>query len=353
MRGRSHFAAGEKLRLLFCGRHFEHGIRLTRLELASERFECLSCDPEDVNVAVKDAHILLPFMCPITTDTISNAPHLQCIVQYGVGLEGVDIAEASRQGVYVSNTPCRGNAEATAEHAMYLLLSAFRRPHDASATFQAQSLGNPLVSQMYGKNIMIVGFGNVGSALLQRLVPFQPSSVTLVKASTWDANQICELEKLPIQVHTELQSSMQRHMPIADAIILCCPLNNSTRGLVDENFCASVKSGCVLVNVARGLMVKYSAISDALATEKIGFFASDVGCASAFDPDCTGLAEPFCPDDALALSPNTLFTPHNGGVADHSYANMAKIVADAARRIYVGQPPEIWINQPFEEYARR
>ncbi len=112
-------------------------------------------------------------------------------MQYGVGLEGVDIEEATRKCIIVSNIPSAlcGNAEATAEHAIYLTLSALRNPNISQKVFESGSLGNPLTRQILGKSVTIIGYGNVASRLLQRLIPFGPKDVTVMRRSMWDSKE--------------------------------------------------------------------------------------------------------------------------------------------------------------------
>jgi hypothetical protein len=133
------------------------------------------------NVCLKSYYHLQPFMIRLDKDTLAKSDHLRLIMQvvlalpptlshhhhhhrchchppqYGVGLEGVDIEEATRRHIAVSNIPSAqcGNAEATAEHAIYLTMSALRNPNVSKTVFEEGRLGNPLTRQILGKNVTV------------------------------------------------------------------------------------------------------------------------------------------------------------------------------------------------------
>ena len=344
------------MKVLFCGKHFPWAMRLTREELEGHPgIECSDCDPSELEERIADAHLVLPFMLKIDEGIISKGNHLRCVLQYGVGLDGVDISACTRRQIYVSNIPSAecGNAEATAEHAMYLMLSALRQPARAQATLEARKLGEPLVKQVFGRHVLLIGFGNVGSKLFQMLLPFLPSRITAVKRSPWAKETAEHLAQRAAVADVSLSCGTSHDMAScipangakADIVLVVCPLTEETRGMVDSSFISSfLNRSAVVVNVARGHVVDRQAILSALDSGHLSFFCSDVGCSPALPAAATGPAEPILPADPLAQHPQTLFTPHNGGVADVSYRNMARITAEVAKRIQAGEPPAVWIN---------
>lgn len=161
---------------------------------------------------------------------------------------------------------------------------------------------------------------------------------------------------------------MLEMLPELDIIIIAATLNNTTRGLVNVEFCKNVKDGAIVVNIARGQIVENESILSSLENGKvsilksncniltsgwlqIGFFASDVGCTiHASEQGLFSQSEPFPPTDPLAQHPNTLFTPHNGGIADVSYHNMAKIVAKTLLEVRSKKIPSVAVNGPFSGF---
>ena len=114
----------------------------------------------------------------------------------------------------------------------------------------------------------------------------------------------------------------------ADLVVLTCTLHAGTRGLVDAPFLAAMRPGAHLVNVARGGLLDYEAVRAALQAGTLGGLGTDVAW-----------REPWDPEDVVARHPRVVMTPHVAGVTDVSYATMARIVAEEARRHAQGQPP--------------
>ena len=121
-------------RVLFAGRHFQAAILYARRVLKERDIDTSQIEliqaltTEQLLDAAPRADVAVPFMERFDKHFIASAENLRLIMQYGVGLEGVDIQEATRRGVAVSNIPadCTGNAEATAEHALFLSMSLLR-----------------------------------------------------------------------------------------------------------------------------------------------------------------------------------------------------------------------------------
>ena len=85
------------MKVLFCGKHFPWAMRLTREELAAHpNIQCSDCEPSQLEQSIADAHVVLPFMTRLDEATISKGRELRCVLQYGVGLEGVGGAVCGR-----------------------------------------------------------------------------------------------------------------------------------------------------------------------------------------------------------------------------------------------------------------
>jgi D-3-phosphoglycerate dehydrogenase len=98
----------------------------------------------------------------------------------------------------------------------------------------------------------------------------------------------------------------------ADIVVLCCPLNDQTRGLVDAETLASMKPDAILINVARGPVVDAHAVLDALRSGRLGGAAMDVHD-----------RQPLAPDDPVFQSPRLLLTPHVAGITATSMRRMS------------------------------
>jgi phosphoglycerate dehydrogenase-like enzyme len=330
-------------RVVFAGRHFQAGLLYTRKvlkerEIDASRIKLIPAltTEELLNVA-PHAHVALPFMERFDQHFIASATNLRLIMQYGVGLEGIDIQEATRRGVAVSNIPAAstGNAEATAEHALLLSMSLLRYgTHELQRRFQAGELGGlPIPRTLYEKNVTVVGYGAVGSTLCRYLVTLG-ANVTAVRRQ-WP--KVAFDDDLPIQRTTLLQEAL----PTTDLLILACTMTRETRNLINKETIQLLPQGSLIVNVGRGPLVEHSAVLEALQSGAIGGFASDVGVGHPSKP-----SEPWDPKDSLSKHPNTIFTPHVGGYCDLSYGRMAEAVVDAIECVIRGEPPTVWVNGP-------
>jgi lactate dehydrogenase-like 2-hydroxyacid dehydrogenase len=285
--------------------------------------------------AAPHADVAIPFMQHFDKKFIDAASNLRLIMQFGVGLEGVDVDEATRQGICVSNIPAAetGNAEATAEHALLLSMCLLRRLHnDLPTRFHNQVLGGvPLPRALYKKRVCVVGYGSVGKVLC-RYLDVMGAEVTAVRRSPWPEPSQDE------PVGMIRSNSLEKVLPDTELLILACELNKSTWHLMDHYHFSLLPDDALVVNVGRGPLVEYHALLDALES-KLGGFASDVGTGHPEKP-----SEPWDPHDIISKHPNTLFTPHCGGYCDYSYKWMAPAVVDAIECVMAGEAPKVWVN---------
>jgi phosphoglycerate dehydrogenase-like enzyme len=329
--------------VLFCGMtdHFEMGCTLTAELFAKHhpaiQIDCVRCTAADVATQIVDAHVALPLLCQFDEGVIASAKNLRLVMQYGTGLNNVDIPACSARGIHVSRIPAEdsGNAEATADHALYLMLALFRRPRLLAETFRRGALGGPQVAlQAKGKRVLLVGFGSIGQAVHARLRPFG-CVVSAVRASGWTAAQRAAAPDLA-DCGTAPRDTL-RMCAEADVVILVCALTASNAGMVGREFVASLRPGALLVNVARGGLCEYQPLLDGLNSGQVGGFATDVGN-STRDGSWDGSAppEPFPPDDPLALHPAALFTAHRRVcrcVLPTDGAGRGRCVSAGARRL--------------------
>lgn len=174
----------------------------------------------------------------------------------------------------------------TAELAVGLTIASLRKFPEF---VRAQETGDWLYGRydaLADKTVLIVGFGSVGEALEQRLIPFE---VTIVKVALTARAGVSGFE------------SLAQLLPQADVVILTTPLTEQTRGLVNGDFIESMKPGALLVNVARGPVVN---TEDLLAAVKTGRIKAALDVT---DP------EPLPADHELWRTPGVFISPHVGG----------------------------------------
>ncbi len=216
-------------------------------------------------------------------------------------------------GVRLCNA--RGVHEAsTAELALALILASLRGiPGFVRAQDKGEWHGG-FRPALADRTVLIVGYGSIGAAVEDRLVPFELARVARVARSARTT------ERGPVHPLTELPSLL----PEADVVVLCTPLTEATRHLVDAGFLARMKDGALLVNVARGGVVDTEALLTELKSGRLTA-ALDVT-----DP------EPLPSDHPLWRAPGVLVTPHVGGPTSAFLPRAERLLRDQLRR-YVNQ----------------
>lgn len=326
-------------KVVFAGKHFHAALPFTRALLAERRLP-VELVHAPTRLEIQDelitADVAVPFMEHFDQELLENVSKLRLIQQFGVGLEGVDLQTATRCGICVSNIPAAntGNAQATAEHAIFLTISLLRSAtYHLPRRFQSGELGGlPIPRSLYRKNVTVIGYGSVGSKLCEYLI-CMGANVTAVRR-TWN-NSVLGNEKI-VQ-----STSLDEALPTADVVILACNLHADTWHFINKKTLSLVRDGVLVVNVGRGPLVEYNAIRKALESGKVGGFASDVGVGHSTKP-----SEPWDCHDELCQLQNVIFTPHVGGYTDYSYGTMAKNVVDAITNVMNGKPPSVWVNAP-------
>ncbi|XP_004499721.1 uncharacterized protein [Cicer arietinum] len=318
-------------RVLFCGPHFPASHQYTTEYLQNHSFIKVDVLPlEEVPKAISNYHVCIVKMMRLDSNIISRAVQMQLIMQYGVGLEGIDIDAATKHGIKVARIPSdvTGNAASCAEMAIYLMLGLLRKQNELQISIQQRKLGDPITDTLFGKTIFILGFGNIGMDLARRLKPFGVKVIATKRSwasyeqHTNELNDVDDLVDVKGS-HEDIYDFARK----ADIVVCCLTLNNETAGIINNNFISSMKKGGLLVNVARGRLLDYEAVVKHLKTGHLGGLGTDVAW-----------TEPFDPDDQILKFKNVIMTPHIAGVTEHSYRSMAKVVGDVVLQLHDGLP---------------
>lgn len=320
------------------------GYTFTAEALAGSGMAVVQCDRDAVPTEIADADLVVPLMTPLTRDTLQKAHKLKAVLQYGVGLEGVDLAAATELGIFVSNIPSgpSGNAASCAEMAIFLTLATLRNVKAMEAAIRGRQLGAPLGTMLQGKSVLILGWGHIAVELASRLQCFGVTLAAL-RRSEWGekaASAGAAAAEALLSDKGVWPRDTARLAGAADIVIVTCSQDASNRGMVGAGFLSSCKPGVRVVNVARGGLIDRAAALEGLETGKIAGMGLDV------HP-----WEPFDPDDPLAAHPAVYLTPHVAGVTEESYRAMAAVVASETRRLAAGQAPRVLVNS--EEAMRR
>ncbi|PIN23354.1 Glyoxylate/hydroxypyruvate reductase (D-isomer-specific 2-hydroxy acid dehydrogenase superfamily) [Handroanthus impetiginosus] len=317
-------------RVLFCGLDFPGSHNYTREFLESYPFLKVDIAPlDDVPNFIADYDICVVKMMKLNSDIIAKASKLKLIMQFGVGLEGVDTNAATKHGIKVARIPsdATGNATSCAEMAIYLMLGLLRKQHEMEASVRQKRLGEPTGDTLLGKTVFIMGFGNIGMHLAKRLRPFDVRILATKRSWPSSTQNSCIYHAS----HDDLVDEKGSHQDIlkfasrADIVVCCLVMNSETAGIVDKTFISSMKKGAHLINIARGGLLDYDAFFHHLKSGHLGGLGIDVAW-----------TEPFDPDDPILKFPNVIITPHVAGVTEHSYRTMAKILGNVALQFHEG-----------------
>jgi len=263
--------------------------------------------PEELKEVIKDYDALvIRSATKVTREVIEQAKKLKVIGRAGSGLDNVDIAAASKQGIVVMNTP-GGNTITTAEHAIALMLSLARSIPQATASMKAGKWEkNKFVGkELFNKKLGVVGIGQVGSIVADRALGLKMQVLAYDPFISPEA-----AEKLGVTMVTldELFAS-------ADFITVHTPLSKDTRGLINASAFDRMKQGVFIINCARGGIVSESDLLKSLNTGKVAGAALDV-----FEEEPTKIW--------TRGAPNVICTPHLGASTDEAQINVAVAIAE-------------------------
>lgn len=243
-----------------------------------------------------------------TPDLLAKATNMKVIGRAGVGIDNIDVAEATRKGVLVMNTP-GGNTVSTAQLAISLLCAAARRIPEADISMKQGKWERKkfMGLELKGKTLAIVGCGRIGQMVAQW-------------AQGFDMDVIGFDPALPKDVATDLGIQLMDLSDVwarADFVTLHTPLTPDTKDLVNDDSIAQMKDGVIIVNCARGGIVNEDALLTALNSGKVASAALDVYSA---EPPPESSRE-------LLQHPRLVCTPHLGASTEEAQVNVARDVA--------------------------
>ncbi len=292
------------------------------LKLLREKFE-VSVWPsehppsrEEIVEKAKNCQGLVTLLSdPIASDLIDQLPNLKVIAQYAVGYDNIDVEEATRRGIIVTNTP-GVLTETTADLAWSLIMATARRIVEADRYVRNGNWnvawGPELLlgADIYGATIGIIGMGRIGQAVARRAQGF---NMRVLYHSRSHNGHIAVLERLVGARAASLEILLRE----SDIVTIHVPLTPETQHLIDEKELRMMKTGSILINTSRGQVVNQDALHRALSTGQLGGAGLDV-----FEK------EPISKDSPLLRLPNIVLVPHIGSASRNTRATMATMCAE-------------------------
>jgi phosphoglycerate dehydrogenase-like enzyme len=310
------------MKILICADMFPAMIEtVTRLLPEDEVRVCL---PNEVTYQAPWAEVLIPAMTRLTPAIIHSAPDLKMIQQFGVGLEGVDLAAAAARDIPVANVPgdqAPVHAECTAEGGVFLMMACARQYKSCQQILAQGQWGRPSGEALIDRTALIVGLGAVGQALAARLVPLGMRVLATDIMARSEAAEKLGLDRL------ENPSKLHDMLPEADFVISTVTLTPDTRELFNRTVFERMKPTSFMVNISRGPIVNED---DLLA-------ALDEGQISGAGLDVLN-QEPPAADHPLVKHPKVVVTPHTAGITRQSFDALGRAVAENVERLKNGEP---------------
>jgi len=254
-------------------------------------------------------------------------PRLKIVANHAVGYDNVDVAECTRRGVLVTNTP-DVLTEATADLAWALILACVRRVAEGDRFLRTRTpwVWGPtmmLGHDLYGKTLGIVGCGRIGRAVARRGLGFGMRVV------------YTDIVRLPAEVEHEAHAEWREWAQLlaeADVISVHVPLTPGTRHLIGTDALRRMRPTAVLVNTSRGPVVDEAALADALRAGEIFAAGLDV---YEREPEVTG---------ALLDLDNVVLLPHLGSATEETRAAMGLLAVENLLAGLSGQRPRCLLN---------
>jgi D-3-phosphoglycerate dehydrogenase / 2-oxoglutarate reductase len=285
----------------------ERGVELLR----SAGWNIVLTTEDTLNAEIADADALIVRSATkVTPDLLEKAPRLRVVGRAGVGVDNIDLEEATRRGVLVMSTP-GGNAVSVAEHTFALLLALARQVprHDKAIHEGRWEKSSSAGTEVRGKTLGLIGLGRIGSEVAVRAEAFD------MKVLGYDP-YISEAGAREVQVELV---PLERLLAESDFVSLHTALSPATQNLINATTLTQMKTGARLINAARGELIDEAALAEALKSGKLAGAALDV------------FVEEPPKNSPLTALPNVIATPHVAGSTTEAQEEVGTQVAVQVR----------------------
>ncbi len=284
-------------------------------------------EPEELISIIGDYEALIVrSQTQVTSEVIAAGKKLQLIARAGVGVDNINVDEATRRGIVVVNAPI-GNTIAAAEHAIALMLALARHIPQANSMLKSGvwQRSDFMGTEVRNKTLGIIGLGNVGSEVARRAQGLQMKIIANDPFISVDHARNLQVELV----------TLKQLLKESDFITLHIPLTQSTKAFIGAKELALVKPTARIINTARGGLVDEEELVKALKEKRVAGAAIDVFT-----------KEPIT-DSILFKEDNIIVTPHLGASTTEAQAMVARDVAEQVITVFNGQPARYAVNAPF------
>ena len=281
--------------------------------------------PEDVIDRCFNAEIILTNKVVINKQILVSLPRLKYIGVLATGYNVVDVDTASDLDIIVTNIPAYSTDSVVQMTFAHILTMTNRVEHYTQQNRNGRWSNNPdfvywdtPLIELAGKTMGIVGLGNIGMKVAQLARCFGME----VYAFTSKASSL-----LPEGIQ---KTTFEGLLSVSDILSLHCPLNRSTREMVNASSLAKMKEGALLINTGRGPLVNEADVAEALRSGHLGGYGADVMC-----------QEPPAEDNPLFSAPNAYITPHIAWATFEARKRLIAIAVGNVKAFIDGNPVNV------------
>ena len=230
----------------------------------------------------------------LSGEIIAQGKKLKIISRHGVGFDNIHLDTCKKNNITIAIT-ATANAVAVAEHVLFMLLSISKRKNMYDDCVKKGDFNDrnklPKTIEIWGKNILIAGFGRIGQCLIKRCLGFEMN--VFVYDPFVSAEKVESLGGKKVENLKEAVKTM-------DAISLHIPLNNETKNMINLDLLKTMKKNCIIINAARGGIINENELNQALNENLIFGAGLDV-----FEIEPPEKSNPLLKNDKVFLSPHT------------------------------------------------
>ena len=296
----------EKKKILVIQNIHQKGIDLLEGN-SNYEFEIFDEINEDLKRKIIDCDAISIRTAKLSDEIIKTAKKLKVISRHGVGYDNIGLKSAKEIGATLTIT-ATANAVAVAEHVMFMLLNISKRKDMYDQTVKSGKFSDrnklPKTIELWGKNILIAGFGRIGQALIKRCLGFEMK--VFVYDPYVDQEKISSLGGKKVDNLKEAVKDM-------DAISLHIPLNDETKNLINYSLLKTMKRNCIIINAARGGIINEIDLDKALNENLVFGAGLDV-----FE------TEPPKPHNPLLKNNKVFLSPHTAAFTEECMIRMGK-----------------------------
>ena len=284
----------DKKKILVVQNIHNDGIQLLK-ENPNYEFEIIEdANPELIKKKITECDGLSIRTAKLPDEIINLGKKLKIISRHGVGYDNIGLNSSKKNNITIAIT-ATANAVAVAEHVMFMLLNISKRKNMYDETVKTGKFNErnklPKTIELWKKNVLILGFGRIGKALIKRFLGFEMN--VFVYDPFVNSNEVENLGGKKIE-------NLDKSIKMMDAISLHMPLTEKTKNIINYDLLKKMKKNCIIINAARGGMINENDLDKALNEGLIFGAGLDV-----FEKEPPEINNPLLNNEKVFLSPHT------------------------------------------------